>query len=46
MKKNIIISAIIIVIVGLAGLYFYPKLFPSKPERKILYWTDSMIPGD
>ncbi|MBI5475132.1 MAG: efflux RND transporter periplasmic adaptor subunit, partial [Ignavibacteriales bacterium] len=30
----------------LAGLYFYPKLFPSKPERKILYWTDSMIPGD
>ncbi len=46
MKKNIIISAIVIVIVGLAGLYFYPKLFPSKPERKILYWTDSMIPGD
>ena len=46
MKKNIIISAIVIVIVGLAGLYLYPKLFPSKPERKILYWTDSMIPGD
>ena len=46
MKKNIIISVLIIVIVGLAGLYFYPKLFPSKPERKILYWTDSMLPGD
>jgi Cu(I)/Ag(I) efflux system membrane fusion protein len=46
MKKNIIISAVIIVIIGIAGLYFYPKLFPSKPERKILYWTDSMIPGD
>jgi Cu(I)/Ag(I) efflux system membrane fusion protein len=46
MKKNIIISAIIIVIIGFAGIYFYPKLFPSKPERKILYWTDTMIPGD
>jgi Cu(I)/Ag(I) efflux system membrane fusion protein len=46
MKKNIIISVIIIVIVGLAGLYFYPKIFPSKPERKILYWTDPMLPGD
>jgi membrane fusion protein, copper/silver efflux system len=46
MKKNIIISVIVIVIIGMAGLYFYPKLFPSKPERKILYWTDSMIPGD
>jgi Cu(I)/Ag(I) efflux system membrane fusion protein len=46
MKKNIIISALIVAIVGLAGMYFYPKLFPSKPERKILYWTDSMLPGD
>lgn len=46
MKKNIIFSVIIIVIVGLAGLYFYPKIFPSKPERKILYWTDPMLPGD
>jgi membrane fusion protein, copper/silver efflux system len=46
MKKNIIISAIVVVIIGLAGLYFYPKIFPSKPERKILYWTDPMLPGD
>ncbi len=46
MKKNIIISVLIIVVVGLAGMYFYPKIFPSKPERKILYWTDSMLPGD
>ncbi|MBA4312213.1 MAG: efflux RND transporter periplasmic adaptor subunit [Chlorobiaceae bacterium] len=46
MKNTIIISAIVIIIIGLAGLYFYPKIFPSKPERKILYWTDSMIPGD
>jgi Cu(I)/Ag(I) efflux system membrane fusion protein len=46
MKKNIIISAIAIIIIGLAGLYFYPKIFPSKPERKILYWTDAMLPGD
>jgi membrane fusion protein, copper/silver efflux system len=46
MKNKIIISAIAIIVIGLAGLYFYPKIFPSKPERKILYWTDSMIPGD
>jgi membrane fusion protein, copper/silver efflux system len=46
MKKNIIVGGIIIVIVGLAGLFFYPKMFPSRLERKILYWTDSMIPGD
>jgi len=46
MKKNMIISAIVIVIVGLAGLYFYPKILPSKQERKILYWTDPTLPGD
>ena len=46
MKNKIINSAIVIVVVVLAGMYFYPKLFPSKPERSILYWTDPMIPGD
>ena len=46
MKKNIIISTLVILIVGMAGLYLYPKIFPSKPEREILYWTDAMLPGD
>jgi membrane fusion protein, copper/silver efflux system len=46
MKNKIIISAIAIIVIGLAGIYFYPKIFPSKSERKILYWTDSMLPGD
>ena len=35
-----------IIVVVLAGLYLYPKVFPSKPERTILYWTDPMLPGD
>lgn len=34
-------------VVAVAAIYFYPKFFASqKPERKILYWTDSMLPGD
>jgi Cu(I)/Ag(I) efflux system membrane fusion protein len=46
MNRKILISLVVTVIVGFAVFYFYQKVFPSKPERKILYWTDSMIPGD
>ena len=44
-KKNIVIAAAVL-IVAVAGVFLYPRFFPGKPERKILYWTDSMIPGD
>ena len=45
MKKNSIIGFTILVLVGAIIVFIYPKPF-SKPERKVLYWTDSMIPGD
>ncbi len=45
MKKNAILGIVLLVVVGSVIVFIYPKPF-SKPERKILYWTDSMIPGD
>ena len=45
MKKNVIIGFVMLVLAGAVIVFIYPKPF-SKPERKILYWTDSMIPGD
>ncbi len=46
MNKKLILGILALVIVGATGIVIYPKLFPSKPERRILYWTDPMIPGD
>jgi len=45
MKKVVIVSFVMLLFVGAFIVFIYPKPF-SKPERKILYWTDSMIPGD
>jgi Cu(I)/Ag(I) efflux system membrane fusion protein len=45
MKRNVIIGFIMLVLIGAVIVFIYPKPF-SKPERKILYWTDAMIPGD
>lgn len=46
MNKKLIIGIAVLVALGLAGVFLYPKVFHQKTERKILYWTDSMIPGD
>ena len=46
MNKKFLIGLVTIVFIGVIGFFVYPKLFPQKPERKILYWTDPMIPGD
>ncbi|MBI4548400.1 MAG: efflux RND transporter periplasmic adaptor subunit [Ignavibacteriae bacterium] len=45
MNKKLIIILSSIVILGIGGVVLYPKLFPTKQERKVLYWTDPMIPG-
>ncbi|MDP2208377.1 MAG: efflux RND transporter periplasmic adaptor subunit [Bacteroidota bacterium] len=46
MKKKLSISIATLVLLGVVGWFLYPTIFPSKPERKILYWTDPMLPGD
>jgi len=46
MKRNLIIGIAALVAGAAVGVLIYPKVFPSKPERKVLYWTDSMLPGD
>lgn len=46
MKRNIIIAAVLVGLLGLAAIVLYPRLFPPAPQRKILYWTDPMIAGD
>src|SRR2546427_5758141 len=42
-KKSLIILTFLVIAVG--GVLLYPKIFPSKSERKVLYWTDPMMPG-
>src|SRR5712671_6817578 len=42
-KKSIITLTFVIIAVG--GVLLYPKIFPSESERKVLYWTDPMMPG-
>src|SRR6266849_5305664 len=50
-KKSIVVLTLVIIIVG--GVLLYPKIFPSRQtedgqsrnERKVLYWTDPMMPG-
>ena len=46
MSRKSIVTVTTIGVLSIIGFILYPKMFPSKPERKILYWTDSMIPGD
>jgi len=46
MKKTIILALTCVVILTIAGIVLYPRIFPATPERKILYWTDPMLPGD
>ncbi len=45
-RKSILLLAGLAVL-AIAAIYFYPKFFASqKSEKKILYWTDPMLPGD
>lgn len=44
MKKKFIIGITALVVLGSVGVLLYPKFFPSEPERKVLYWTDPMMP--
>ncbi|MBI3364761.1 MAG: efflux RND transporter periplasmic adaptor subunit [Ignavibacteriae bacterium] len=46
MNKKLIAGLIAMIVLGIVGVMVYPKIFPSKSERKILYWTDPMLPGD
>ncbi len=46
MNKKLLFGLLGVVVMAVASLLVYPKFFPSKPERKVLYWTDPMIPGD
>lgn len=46
MKRKLIIGIAALAALTVAGVLIYPKVFPPKHERKILYWTDSMLPGD
>src|SRR5258708_5166094 len=46
MKIKFTAGLLIAAIIGIAGYFFYPRLFPRMPERKASYWTDPMIPGD
>ena len=46
MNKKYFFPIIAVVILGILGYALYPKFFPSQPGRKILYWTDPMLPGD
>ena len=46
MKRNMIIAVVSLCVVIAAGILLYPKIFAPAPERKVLYWTDPMLPGD
>ncbi|HYQ86735.1 MAG TPA: efflux RND transporter periplasmic adaptor subunit [Bacteroidota bacterium] len=46
MNKKAVTAIVASVVLIIAGLFFYPKLFVPKQERRILYWTDPMIAGD
>lgn len=46
MKRKLIIGIAALAALTVAVILIYPKIFPPKQERKILYWTDSMLPGD
>ena len=46
MTKRITVGAAMLILLGAFIVLIYPKPFASKHERKVLYWTDPMIPGD
>ncbi len=46
MNRKLIVGIAALAALAIAGVLIYPKIFPPKQERKILYWTDSMLPGD
>ncbi|MGH7454410.1 MAG: efflux RND transporter periplasmic adaptor subunit, partial [bacterium] len=47
MNKRLTLLLAGVTVIAIAAIYFYPKFFSAeKSERKILYWTDPMLPGD
>jgi Cu(I)/Ag(I) efflux system membrane fusion protein len=46
MNKKVMTVLVASVVLIIAGLFFYPRVFAPKQERNILYWTDPMIAGD
>jgi len=47
MNRKFILLLAGLAVLAFAAIYLYPKFFSSpKAERKILYWTDPMLPGD
>ncbi len=45
MRKKSILMICVIAIAGITGVLLYPTVFREKKERKILYWSDPMMPG-
>src|SRR5689334_10921233 len=51
MNRKILFGVIVLLVAAVGGALLYPKLFPpkllpAKEDRRVLYWTDPMIPGD
>src|SRR5258706_14203039 len=46
MQKKLSLALMILLLLGVAGWFLYPRIFHPKVERKVLYWTDPMLPGD
>lgn len=46
MNRKLLYAIIGGVVIAAIALALYPRLFPAKQERQILYWTDPMLPGD
>jgi Cu(I)/Ag(I) efflux system membrane fusion protein len=46
MRTKLSIILISVIILAAAGWFLYPSIVPPKQERKVLYWTDPMLPGD
>lgn len=46
MRKKLVVALVSLGVLLAAGYLLYPTIFPAKQDRKILYWTDPMLPGD
>ena len=46
MRRKIIVPLLSLIVLTAAGLFLYPGIFPAKQDRKVLFWTDPMLPGD
>ncbi len=46
MNRKLLIGISALAAIGILAVFVYPGLVRHKPERKVLYWTDPMIPGD